>query len=226
MQDGTRFAIASGDIDEDWIVRSMGNGSLQSGHSTIDLEGRTPNANGQIVYPPGQFPKFKPDNGNRKLAVTIGTRRVLAVRVFGKRGSFSQTEEFLSDSIFGANVNLKTQYYDCSHGDLIFDPAVDDDSNDQSVVTNIRNGVTTVDVGRARGDGQMVNEAIRQLNAKFGVSSPTQLAHHVMFCLPSGSFNGIAYAYFDSWDSVYNDLWCTYVSAHMRLVTICEYFIY
>ena len=54
------------------------------------------------------------------------------------------------------------------------------------------------------------------LNAQFGVSSPTQLADHVMYCLPAATMSGIAYAYINSWNSVYSNQWCTYVSAQMH----------
>jgi hypothetical protein len=37
------------------------------------------------------------------------------------------------------------------------------------------------------------------INAEFGVSNPSALANHVMYCLPTGTMSGIAYAYINSW---------------------------
>ena len=54
------------------------------------------------------------------------------------------------------------------------------------------------------------------LKTKFSVSSASQLADHVMYCLPPGTMSGIAYAYINHWKSVYSDLWCTYVSAQLH----------
>ena len=64
----------------------------------------------------------------------------------------------------------------------------------------------------------MRNAVTAALNSKFGVSSPSQLASHVMYCLPPGTMSGIAYAYIDHWMSVYSDEWCTYVSAQLHEV--------
>ncbi|KAL7464254.1 hypothetical protein ACHAXS_004610 [Conticribra weissflogii] len=44
----------------------------------------------------------------------------------------------------------------------------------------------------------------------------SNLADHVMYCLPPNTMSGIAYAYINSWNSVYSDYWCTYVSAQMH----------
>ena len=62
----------------------------------------------------------------------------------------------------------------------------------------------------------MRNAVTAALNAQFGVTSPNQLADHVMYCLPAGTMEGIAYAYINSWNSVYSNQWCTYVSAQMH----------
>ena len=55
-----------------------------------------------------------------------------------------------------------------------------------------------------------------ELKAQFGVTNPNQLADHVMYCLPANTMNGIAYAYVNSWNSVYSNEWCTYVSGQLH----------
>jgi hypothetical protein len=39
-----------------------------------------------------------------------------------------------------------------------------------------------------------------------------------MYCLPSGAMAGIAYAYINSWNSVYSNDWCNYLSTQMHEV--------
>lgn len=46
--------------------------------------------------------------------------------------------------------------------------------------------------------------------------SPNQIADHVMYCLPPETMGGIAYAYINSWNSVYSNQWCNYVSGQMH----------
>merc|ERR1711971_566717 len=50
------------------------------------------------------------------------------------------------------------------------------------------------------------------------MGSPNQIADHVMYCLPPSTMGGIAYAYINSWLSVYSDQWCNYLSAQVHEV--------
>ena len=162
-------------------------------------------------------------NRDRRLAVT-GTKSVLVVRVIASDASTTDTVERLSDSVFGNNAdgngadaaNLASQYDACSHGKLTFVEAPDRTGTDISIV----NGATTVTVSTAttEGDGVMNNAIITELNTQFGVSNPTELADHVMHCLPPGTMGGIAYAYLPGTLSVYSDTWCTSLSAQMHEV--------
>lgn len=138
---------------------------------------------------------------------------LLVVRVIAKDGSTSASEDQLSDSVFGTDgdsVNLKSQYSACSHGKWIINPA--------QGFAGITNGVTTVEVdtNTSEGDETMRNDITNALKAKFGVTSPTQIADYVMYCLPSGTMSGIAYAFVNSWMSVYSNEWCTFVSAQLH----------
>lgn len=47
-------------------------------------------------------------------------------------------------------------------------------------------------------------------------SRPSQIADHVMYCLPPETMSGIAKAYKNSWNSLYSNEWCNYVSAQMH----------
>jgi len=134
---------------------------------------------------------------------------VLVVRVIAYNGSTSASDTALSNSVFGNGVdpvNLSSQYAACSHNKLEFVKAAEK----TGATNSITNGVVTVTVSTAvaEGDGAMRNAITTKLNSDFSVSSPNQLANHVMYCLPSGTMNGIAYAHVNNW--------CTYVSAQMH----------
>jgi hypothetical protein len=176
----------------------------------------------EIVLPPSAALGYDNSNdslrfhGNRKLAIQ-GTRSVLVVNVAASNAKTSFSEAALSDSVFGTfgdPVNLRSQYAACSHGKLVINPATS--RNGRSA--NIRNGVVTIPVSTStsQGDVAMRNAVTEQLNYQFSVSSPNQLATHVMYCLPSGTMTGVAYAFIDSWLSVYSNDWCTYVTTQMH----------
>ena len=153
----------------------------------------------------------------RRLATVVGTKPVLAVKVIhngsGSLGTTTNTAAGLADSIFGAavggsdQVNLYSQFKACSHGQLEMVPATNRASNN-GAVTNIVNGVVEVTVSTdcttTPCDGQMTNDVNAALSAAFGsaVLGGT-LANHVMHCLPNNAMSGIAYAYINSWNSVY-----------------------
>ena len=101
----------------------------------------------------------------------------------------------LSDGVFGTNgdpVNLKSQYKDCSHNQLIFNPVPD-----SAGAGTIQDGVTevTIAVAASLGNDGLMNNAITvELNAAFGVMSPSEIADHLLYCLPANTLDGIANA--------------------------------
>jgi len=163
-----------------------------------------------------------PEELHRRLQ--LGNKSVLAVRVVASGGSTTASEDKLSDEVFGTSgdlANLVSQYKACSYDKLIFEPV--EDQNMQSpasdATTNIRNGVMTVQVSTAVSDGDstMKNAITSKINQVFG-KAPNQIADYVMYCLPDNTMSGIAYAYINSWLSIYSDQWCNYLSAQMHEV--------
>ena len=149
--------------------------------------------------------KKKVTNDRRNLAVVTGDKSVLVVRVIASDDTTTASVSQLSDGVFGTAgdpVNLKSQFYECSREQLNIIPAVR---------SGITNGVTTVtvNVSTSQGDAVMRNEITSALNTQFGVTSPTQIANHVMYCLPPGTMSGIAYAFINSW-------MCGYVSVQFH----------
>jgi hypothetical protein len=75
-----------------------------------------------------------------------------------------------------------------------------------------------VDLSVAAGDSIIRNAVTTKIDSVFGVSNPYQLANHVMYCMPPGVMSGFAYAYINSWNSVYSNEWCNFLSAQMHEV--------
>lgn len=158
----------------------------------------------------------------RKLAVVTGTKSILVVRIIASGVGPSPSELELSDSVFGNNVDgngadlvtVKSQYDACSHGKINFVEANDRDGNNG---VRIRHGAVTISVTNSVNEQDYVirNAVTNKFYSVFGVY-PNALADHVMYCMPPGAMNGIAYAFVNSYLSVYNDLWCTYVTAQMH----------
>jgi hypothetical protein len=152
---------------------------------------------------------------NNGLGIT-GEKTVLVVRVIAADASTTATEAQLSESVFGNGVdpiNLATQYDACSYGKLTFVKT----ANRSGTGANISNGVTTVTVPSSTTDTDSVmnNDIGTALTNAFG-TAPQNLADYVMYCLPSGTMGGIAYASLPGWRSVYSNEWCTYPSAQMH----------
>jgi hypothetical protein len=83
---------------------------------------------------------------------------------------------------------------------------------------SIDNGVVTIELPSnvlADGDGIIRNAATTKLQEIFGVSA-WSLADHVMYCMPDNAMTDVAYAYVNSWLSVYNDDWCNKPSAQVH----------
>ena len=223
------------EASKDWIEEKMSTGELKSGKTLLTFPAGTKidKSRGRIqnFAPPGlakreETPEEIEVRSRRRLAT--GTRSVLIVRVIAAGGSVATTasQDRLSDSIFGNGldgtvdpVTLKSQFADCSNNQLNFVPTADR-SSVLAGTPSITNGSTTVTISTQTsvGEGQMELDVTARLKQQFGVTSPSLLADHVMYCLPPNTFvnGGIGYAYINSWNSVYNDNWCTYVSIQMH----------
>ena len=158
---------------------------------------------------------------------TVGTRTVLVVRVILDDAMYNWADPTeLSNDVFGNGVdpnNLKSQFAACSANQLLFEKTpnrvMTSNPNDGGT-TDINNGVVDIKVNLSKsiGDNVIRNAVTTKINSVFGVRSPVELADHVMYCLPSGTMLGIAYAYINSWSSVFSNEWCNYVSVQMHEV--------
>ena len=149
---------------------------------------------------------------NRNLASNV--RTILVIRIVAKDAATTATEAELSDKIFGANgdaFNLKVAFNQCSHGEMLMQPVSNSKIGPDGVYTvSLPNLEVT---GRDASD--IVDEAIAKATNDLGIA-PSEFANHVMFCIPPGTGDWIAYAAVNHWQSVYNDHWCTLPSSHMH----------
>ncbi|CAJ1954136.1 unnamed protein product [Cylindrotheca closterium] len=217
-------------VDVDWIEQNMLSGALKSGSTMLNISSSTlmdpETATLQLVDPPefinDDNASDNDDNNSerrhRNLMGKTGSKTVLAVRVIAANSAFSRTEDQLSWSVFGGPgdaVNLKSQYAACSHGKLNFNKR----PNKNGRSTNIRNGVVTIrlSVPVSVGHSAMVNAVSTALRNEFGMTRKN-IADHVMYCLPPGTFGGVGYAYVNEGLSIFNDVWCTSVTSQLHEV--------
>ena len=198
----------------EWIRVREESGELRSGQTKLDIPSDALIDKETYTIQLQSPPKLINDEDivlrrHRHLATTSGTKTVLVIRVKATDGVTSISEADLANAIFGISgdkVNLKSQYLACSHGKLEFAPS-----------PKATNGVVTINAGvsTSKGDTIMINAVDKALKQKFG-QSPWNIADFLMYCLPSNTFDGVAYAWMNSYASVYNDIWCTRVSAQMH----------
>jgi len=167
---------------------------------------------------------------NRLLSRTPNAiRSILIVRVqapdYDKTGSFHScpdnstglTEMDLSDAVFGNETDaltLSSQFSDCSANKLNFIEANDRDGNS----TSISNGVVTVNVYNTIDLDEMENAVSFELALQFNVSSPSELADHVMYCMPQ-EIDESTRGYIGSWLTVFgSQIYCTYISDQMHQI--------
>jgi hypothetical protein len=146
---------------------------------------------------------------NRNLATVV--KKVLVLRIQAADKSTTASETQLADDVFGAAgdvLNLKSQYNQCSYGQLQFEPATSNAIVGTDGVYTVTLPTTTV-TGAA--DNPIAWAAVNKAQAELGTL--TNIANHVMVCMPPGTSGGwIAYAYINHWLSVFNDAWCGYPS--------------
>jgi hypothetical protein len=173
--------------------------------------------NGTIVYSNASTitriaaPKsFMARRHHRRRLASTGTRSVLVLRISAGDATNTYSAQQLYNYIFDdlnpfTQPTLVSQYAMLSFGKQIFVPTT--------------YGVMEVPVSmNATGAtyAAIRDAALQVVLAKYNVSSITEMADHVMFCIPPGTGNWTSTSSFGSWRSVYNDQWCGYLSGFMR----------
>ena len=160
-----------------------------------------------------------------------GVRSVLMVRVVATDASPTVSAERLGQLTFTTDsdndnnneddapaITFQSQYNDCSFGQLQMEPTPDDATH------GIAGGVMdiAVDIPAAGTTRQtMTRAAVQALRTKLGVRNLSHRFDHVLLCHPPGTDNNgswLAYSFLNYHISVYNDEWCSYVSATVHEV--------
>ncbi len=203
------FSIIKGppDIQKE-LLEKIENGELKCTDDTLMKEGAYFDYDGSFVLPDldgVEYGSVDNNSTNRKLASTTGVKTMLVVRIVALDSSTTSSEEELSDSWFGTNgdpVNLKSQFEACSYNKLSI-------NSDIGAV-----GVTTVNLDM---NITGVASTTVQWAAVDALGTFSNQYDHVMLCIPPGTRGRwLAYAYLNSWLSVYNDDWCNSVSTQMH----------
>jgi hypothetical protein len=186
--------------------------SAESGQTTMVAEGATI-MNGVLSVPSGAAVKMETPETRRRLAKTEGTRKVLVVRAETSGGDTIGSKEDLADRIFGIHgnsINMRSQYLGCSHGKLDFVP-FEGSTESGYYVTD---GVIEVEIDKDyRGFSRYDAEDALEAAAADIVGDLDSQFDNVILCVPPGTSGGwIAYAYVNSWLSVFNDRWCEKLS--------------
>lgn len=189
------------------------NNELISNESTMHSTSAYFTSNGHLLLSGGlDSIKFGADASRRKMNPTLGTKTMLALRVIAGNAETTATSSEISSAWFGTNgddaVNLKSQYSACSFNKLTCNPADQGDSSSKGVYT------VTITNNVGSDNGLIRDAAVDAATADLG-NLPSQF-DHVMVCIPPGSGSWLAYAYINSWLSVYNDNWCLPVSGQMH----------
>ena len=156
------------------------------------------------------------NESNRNLADSTGFLEALVIRVISKSGKQpSGSAQELYDDIFNDNVCLRSQYLACSKNQLEIYA-----STKQKYKRNNVNGVIDINIDIEPSFGNEKELQQRALS-EFGRDENSGSAGDVdliLLAFPAGTGNWIAYAYINSYISVYNDYWIQRVSAQVHEV--------
>jgi hypothetical protein len=140
---------------------------------------------------------------DRRLA-GVGTMKIVVVRITCGSKVVSNSLETIKSDVFSDAVCLKSQMAACSNGALTIEPGPND-------------GAIEVSISDCGSESAARNAATSVLTGILGKSPDSISNTYFMYCMPPGiGWTGIAYAYVNSWLSVYNDKWCGYVSAQVH----------
>jgi hypothetical protein len=187
LQDGTLFAsIPSGEIVDGAVVYPF-------------------NSEITVASAPDSFSARR-----RRRLQTMGTSRVLVLRISALDTTNTYSASQLYNYIFDdsepyTQPTLTSQYGKLSFGKLNFVPT--------------QYGVMEVQVPlNATGASTMAirDAAIGAVQTQYGVSTITDLADHVMICIPPGTGNWAGSSPVQSWRIVMNDVWCGFLSGFMH----------
>jgi len=155
----------------------------------------------------------------RQLTSPTGTLNTLVVRVNANDNSPPPAAD-LSEDIFGDDYCLKSQYNQCSYGKLQIQEYIPGTISNVPTAANAPGVIDIYVDANAEGTNHETIQDLANaaLQAKLGTTNPGSIFDLVLFCMPPGDSDWLAYAYIGRWDSYYNDDWCQSVTSQMHEV--------
>mmetsp|Transcript_59060 Transcript_59060/g.144516 ORF Transcript_59060/g.144516 Transcript_59060/m.144516 type:complete len:528 (-) Transcript_59060:145-1728(-) len=218
---GTIFVPISGMSSESVKQITSGVTTIRAGGAMLNQDGQLElPLDGSVAY--GTIDESNvPEHRRRRMSKVTGTNKVIVIRVDADDGAPQDSLTQLEDAIFGRYgniVNLMTIYRDCSYGQMTIEPF----QGETTKKKNVEYGVAEVKVKKKLyGEDRFTAQSAVEDAAMKELGDLRSEFDHVMICLPpgtrrSGSYNWLAYAYVNSWLSVYNDKWCSRVSTQVH----------
>ena len=206
----------------------LANGELISNVSTLKMDAdfdisdetvRVPRNQNRLEFGTRQG-RNNDQNPSATTVTVTGQKPILVVKVKDSEGRVrSETPSEMSNDIFGSfgdSMTLKSQMYDCSFGQLNIVPGVLPNDSDVNVnspgVIEVR-----IDVSLSNRRSKVRNAVRRAVENKYGIILPGPY-QHVMFVL-EGCYEDCgwaAYAYMNSWLSVYQGSYYKFVGVQMH----------
>ena len=147
ITDNTGFTVELEGLNVSSVNDNNYGQPIESGHTRFYADGISLDLPGKARIPKHATLQFDHhhdrDRRRRRLAVTLGRKEILVIRVQAPDSEPTATEAYVSDKVFGTSgdkVNLKTQYAACSMNQLLMNPA------NKTTTSNvlIENGVVSV----------------------------------------------------------------------------------
>jgi hypothetical protein len=226
--------VVNGNVRTTVELKGVDNGYLEkqgarSGHSRLFAsKAIVEDTNGRLVLeiPSTAFVQVleRPDDlGNtsrrrrrRKLAASSGTLKTLVVRVISMSGiePTASIDQLRSD-VFEDQLCLKSQYEACSHGRLTIEPFHGTTETDRKINGGVVDVKININPSNGNRDQLEANAKERATEIYGDLASQFDL---VMFSIPPGSGDWLAYAYINRFDSFFNDKWSSSVSTQVHEV--------
>jgi hypothetical protein len=204
-------------------------GEIHAGEDLLDIEGDeidevekkvkiepTSNIKAKVMKMPKDEKKAKSNKDRRRRLVdTTGDLRMLLVKVTDSTGkTYPDSPATMSDEVFGTGndpVNLKSGLEECSFNKLTVVPGLviqNDATPDMEVATGVIE--VTIDVPLdGSSNGAIRNAVTTKVQEKLGYNLPGPY-DYVLYSL-EGCYGGdcgwAAYAYINSWNSVYQNVY-------------------
>ncbi|GFH56210.1 hypothetical protein CTEN210_12686 [Chaetoceros tenuissimus] len=211
--DATTNHIISLSAYEAQLIDRIKSGEIQSGGATLKQEGAFyDDENRRLMLIEDErnidsltIESIPMDHEAQRRKLVEGTKSVLVIRADANDLSTTSNESTLSDNWFGNGrdtVNFKSQMEACSYNKFQVEKSTVNSSFGTDGVYSVNLDLNVAGVS----DGTVRNAMLDAAEAALGVSNLRNQADYVALCIPGGtSGSWIAYAYVNSWLSVYNN---------------------